>query len=531
MRRPTAQVLLVSFFLCLNTIAWGQRREAEPFDILHFQFEVNLNDTTDVVEVSASISLAYPDTVPEYTILDLANRSGATGMQVDEMRINDQTATFIHESDQLKINTPSTLQKGDTILLSMVYSGIPDNGLVISKNAYGDRTFFAEHWPNRAHRWLPVVDHPSEKATCEFVVNTPSKYRVVANGDLQSEEDIIPGWKRTIWKMDQPISAKVMVIGVAQFMTKALDDQGLITAWVYEKSGKRALDELAEAPAVFEILTDLLGEYPFSKCDQVESTTRFGGMENAGNIFYPETSLTGDRNIDETIAHEIGHQWFGDAVTEADWADLWISEGFATFLANYWILESLGKDALLANLEKDEAKILNYQRANPSHTVIQKDFSDLDKLMNALTYDKAAWVLRTLHQKVGKETFRQIILTFYQRYKYSIASTQDFVNVASEVSLLDLNSFFQQWFYVAGAPEVEYHWKYRRGKLIFEFEQRTDYVYHLDVDIQVKYESMNFEIMRVALNQRSQSFEIPCERIAEIEVDPLNIILGKFHKR
>ncbi|WP_176214797.1 M1 family metallopeptidase [Reichenbachiella faecimaris] len=512
-------------------MALGQRRALEPFDILHYQFDISLNDTSNVVFVKARIIISYSDKVPEYTILDLASPSGETGMKVTALTINDTSVPFEHRSDQLKISTPPSIHRGDTSEVYVSYTGLPDNGLIISKNAHGDRTFFAEHWPNRAHRWLPVVDHPSEKATCEFIVNTPSKYKVVANGDLQNENEINPGWKRTVWKMSQPISAKVMVIGVAEFTTKKLDDKGMITAWVYKKSAEKALNDFAEAPAIFKALENLMGEYPFSKCDQVESTTRFGGMENAGNIFYPEKSLEGKQKINATIAHEIGHQWFGNAVTEKDWADIWISEGFASFLENYWVEEVLGKEKLQAKLEKEEAKILNYQKKNPKQTVIQQNFDHLDNLMNALTYDQAAWVLRMLQHKVGKEKFRQIIFTFYERFKFSAASTQDFIDVANEVSLLDLSNFFQQWYYMPGAPKVAYNWKYRKKKLVLEFEQLTNYVYQLDVDIQVKYQNMNFEIKQVKLWEREQTIEFSCDEPSEIVVDPLNIVLGRFHEK
>ncbi|MEP2025978.1 MAG: M1 family metallopeptidase [Reichenbachiella sp.] len=521
---------LISFLLCSHLLATGQRRTLEPFDVLHYQFDVSLNDTTDVVFVNAKVTVFYGQHVPKNTILDLANQSGRTGMKVKELTINNEKVSFEHQADQLKIQTLQSIQKGDTSEIYISYEGIPDNGLIISKNAHGDRVFFAEHWPNQAHRWLPVVDHPAEKATCEFIVTAPEKYQVVANGEFLSEKMLLSNSKKTTWQMSYPISTKVMVIGVAEFRTKTLDDKGRITAWIYKNSDDTILNDFSEAPAILESLEKLLGKYPFSKCDQVESTTRFGGMENAGNIFYPEKLLTGKQKLNKTIAHEIGHQWFGNAVTEKDWADIWISEGFATFLENYWIHETLGKEYLQPKLEKEELKILSYQKKNPEHTVVQQNIEDLNNLMNALTYDKAAWVLRMLRYKLGKETFRKIIFTFYERFKYGNASTQDFIDVANEISLLDLTKFFQQWFFTPGAPKVNYTWKYKKNKLIFEFEQLTDKMYHLDVDVQIKYQDMKFEIKHLELDKREQSIEIECDEPSSVRVDPLNIILGHFQK-
>lgn len=525
-------LLLVLLLLSIAPRAHGQRRRAEPFDVLHYQFDVRLEDSTNQIKARAEITILYPSAPPAFTNLDLAHRSGnGLGMAISSLTVDGGPASFSHGSNLIKITTPARAQKGDTVIVQLAYSGVPDNGLVISKNYHGARTFFAEHWPNRAHRWLPVVDHPSEKATCGFAVTAPAKYQVVANGRKQSEDMIDGGYKTTVWEMDRRIPAKVMVIGVAEFKTQTLDENGKITAWVYGQSGDGALNDFSDTPAILGILTGLMGEYPYTKCDQVESTTRFGGMENAGNIFYPERSLTGEHKINITIAHEIGHHWFGNTVSEADWADVWISEGFATFLAYYFVLEFQGPDGLRAKLDADEEKVLDYQRRFPGQTVVQKNIASLEDILNPLTYEKAAWVLRALNQKVGDGAFRKIVLAFYGRYKFGNASTQDFIDVANEISPIGLSTFFDQWLYVPGAPKVEYSWEYRKGKLTVRFDQKSDHVYQLDLDIQLKYENMGFETKRVQLTEKKQTVEVLCKRPTGLVVDPLNVILGKFSEK
>lgn len=519
--------LFIVSLLLLSSFSFAQRPETAVFDIHNYRFDVVLNDTSDVVRVTAIVSINYPNVVPDYTVLDFAN----TGMKINRLSFDGKEVYYLHQSDVLKVSTPNTVEIGESAELIVTYQGVPSDGLVISQNKHGERTFFAEHWPNRAHHWLPVIDHPSEKATCEFRVIAPAKYRVVSNGDLQSEEIMDSGWKRTIWKMSKPISAKVMVIGVAPFVTKTLDNEGMVKAWVYEKSQVLALHDFSEAPAIYEMLVDYIGDYPFSKCDQVESSTRFGGMENAGNIFYPETSLTGEQKINQTIAHEIGHQWFGDAVTEADWADLWISEGFATFFENYWVEEALGMDSLMVKLQKEEKKTLDFQRKNPSQMIVQRPVANLNKLMNPMTYDKAGWMLRMLRYQLGADTFQKIIWGFYEQYKYNVASTQDFISTANEISDTNLDQFFEQWFYTPGAPDVRYNWSYKKEKLKLNFEQQTDYVYQLDFDIQIEYKNGKVENKRMSLDDRTQIIEIPCDQVKGLKIDPHNVILGKFKKK
>ncbi|MEO9852723.1 MAG: M1 family metallopeptidase [Reichenbachiella sp.] len=526
--RRIGHILSILLFL-ISSLSFGQRRQVEPFDVLHYQFKVVLNDTTDYVKVDAQIAIRYLNEIPVHTTLDLAvqSRSGF-GMKVDYLSLNDLETDFTHRSDELSILTPGGIQIKDTVLLNISYSGRPDNGLVISKNANGDRTFFAEHWPNRAHRWLPVIDHPAEKATCEFHVIAPERYDVVSNGDKREEKLISNGLKRTVWKMNNPIPSKIMVIGVAEFNTQKLGGNDRMTAWVYDKPGSQALNDFVDVPQIFDILDDLLGEYPFSKCDQVESTTKFGGMENAGNIFYPERLLNGNKDMNHTIAHEIGHQWFGNSVSEADWTDVWISEGFATYLEYYYVLNYEGKEAFLKKLKVDEQKVLNYQFRFPGQTVVQTNIKRLEGILNPMVYEKAAWVLRMLSEKIGEDTFNKIMLTFYERHKFGNASTQDFIGIANELSPEELSSFFEQWFYTPGTPSVDYYWKYKNGKLLIDFRQKTTYTYQFDVDIKLKYDDERIDIKRVTVSEKNQRVELSCEKPNRLIVDPMNVILGEF---
>lgn len=525
--------LILLAFVCFdNQLVSAQRRKAEPFDVQHYKFDVRLDDKSDSISVDAIINIIYDKEVPPITILDLADRTNTNyGMLIRTLIVNGEPVDFVHNQDQVKITTPKSITTGDTAKIEISYSGRPDNGLVIIKNFNGTRTYFAEHWPNRAHRWLPVIDHPSEKATCEFLVTAPAQYEVVSNGDRIDVKIISEEEKQTIWKMDQPIPSKVMVIGVADFKTHVLDEKKIITAWVYDKPGNKAIMDFEDTPKIFELLVEKLGEYPFSKCDQVESTTRFGGMENAGNIFYPGRLLNGRKNLNHTIAHEIAHQWFGNAVSEADWEDVWISEGIATFLEYYYVLNIEGEQALLSKLAQDEQKILNYQYRFPAQTIVQRNFDVLENILNPMVYEKAAWMLRMLQQKMGEEQFFNALLTFYEKYKFNNASTEDFVAIAKNYSPVPLDDFFQQWLYVPGTPDLEYKWKYKNGKLILEFYQKTPYEYQLDIPVMIKYGGQTNEIKLVSIDSQKQIIEIKCEKPSSVLIDPLNLIPGEFARR
>jgi aminopeptidase N len=398
--------------------------------------------------------------------------------------------------------------------------------LIIAKNKHGKRTFFADHWPNRAHYWLPVVDHPLEKSTCEFLITAPKKYAVIANGDRINEEDIGGGMKVTHWKEEQPISAKVMVIGVAQFINRNIDLTGFSKAWIYNDTGEAGFDDFNNAQDIYNLFLDQMGEYPFSKLDHVESTTMYGGMENAGNIFYDERIITGKNKIDGLIAHEIGHQWFGNAVTEASWNDIWLSEGFAEFFKYYFIERKYGNDSLQKMLFYDEAKIVKYETRFPDKAVRIKNVEDPKKILSPLVYEKSAWILRMLCHRIGKEAFWQLLREFYNKYKYRNASSEDFIQLAESVSNQNLKAFFNQWLDVPGRPRITYSIKEKGRHLAVSFLQDTEQVYDLSLTIALTKPKNDVKNVRVNINQRSQIVTLEKARGAEVEVDPYNIIYG-----
>lgn len=521
-------------FLVFSHVLFANRKGPDYFDVLHYRFDVSLNDTTNVVAVQSIVNIAFPEIVKDQILLDLDAFSNLTGkgMKVHYALVNQQTTHFEHEGAQIAIDIPHNFSKGDTVDVALSYSGVPVNGLIISKNQFGERTFFADHWPNRAHFWLPVVDHPGEKATCEFRVTAPNKYQVVANGIRQSEEFLKDGIQVTHWKEDIPIPVKVMVIGVADFETYPLDKKGFSTAWLYEETGASGAKDFQEAKDVFRILMEKMEEYPFSKLDHVESTTLFAGMENAGNIFYDEKAVNGDGQIGGLIAHEVGHQWFGNAVSEADWGDVWLSESFAEFLQIYYIEKKYGIDSLILQLAEEELRIRNYEDKHPNRSIRLSKVDNPKNVLSPLVYEKGARVLRMLNYRIGEDLFWEILRTYYQQYKYSNATTEDFIAIAEKVSEQDLSPFFTQWLDIPGKPKVSYSYRKKGKKVMLTFTQHTDHIYDFHLDIAVNLIDGTQKLHNYSIEDKETVVTLSdVQSINHIDIDPLNIIYGDitFH--
>jgi aminopeptidase N len=160
------------------------------------------------------------------------------------------------------------------------------------------------------------------------------------------------------------------------------------------------------------------------------------------------------------IAHEIAHQWFGDSVTESTWADLWLSEGFATYFAGLFLQRYESEEAFQRYMKDAAATAFAYERSNRI-PIFDRDTEDLFKLLNGNNYQKGAWVLHMLRARLGDEAFFRGIRSYYTAHVNATASTEDLRSALEKSSRQDLRGFFQRWVYDSGHPQYELTWNLR----------------------------------------------------------------------
>ncbi len=444
--------VLLSFSLLLALVGRAQ----SPIDVQHYRFELELSNSSDVISGKATVKVKFLQPASQLR-LDLTapddQESGSTGMRVFLVEENKQMLRQTQSGETLTILLSTPAKEGEERTFIISYMGAPKDGLIISKNKFGDRTFFGDNWPNRAHHWLPVNDRPDDKASFEFLVTAPSEYKVISNG-LQQKPQVQSGKTTWHYREETPLSTKIMVIGAARFAVTHYKDSPKdipVSAWAYQQDSAKIAAEYAAAPAILNYFSSYIAPFPYKKLANVQSTTIFGGMENAGSIFYDEKGVR-----ESTVAHEIAHQWFGDMASEKSFAHLWLSEGFATYFEHLWTLKSKGNAAFFEELENDRKAIIAFSRAEDRPVV--DSTSDLMSLLNANSYQKGGWVLRMIHAEVGDSTFQKIVRAYYNRFKGSNADTRDFQKVVEEVSGKSWRIFFDQWLYRPDLPQLDIQW-------------------------------------------------------------------------
>lgn len=440
---------------------------AQPYnpviDVQHYGFSLGLLDDSNSIIGDASITLQFRKNAPEFSLDLTARNSDGKGMTVTTVKEGHKTIHFTQNDQQLILHAPG--DSGSIHTYKIAYKGIPADGLIISNNEFGSRGFFGDNWPNRAHNWLPCVDDPSDKATLDFYILAPNHYTVVANGALQKGQKLPFHMKMTHWKESEPIAPKIMVIGVADFAVDHPGDTMGVPVWnyVYQQNKEEGFRSYAVALQILPFYITHIGPYPFEKEGNVQSKTRFGGLENASAIFYYEKSV-GSPGIESLMAHEIAHQWFGDAATETQWRHLWLSEGFATYMTLCYLENKYGADTLRTSLRKDRAKVLAFEKRRFTPIVDTSVNGDYMQLLNPNSYEKGGWLLHMLRRTLGDSTFWKGISTYYTAYRNKNASSADFEKVMESVSGRDLSVFFHQWLYIPGHPHVTVSWKYDPDK-------------------------------------------------------------------
>jgi aminopeptidase N len=501
-------------------------------DALHYVFRLTLNDETDEIVGEATIDLRFAKEGLTEFALDLASAAGGKGMTVSDVSSGGAPIQFKHQADRLVITLAAPPRAGERRQFTVRYRGVPASGLRIGKNKHGERTFFGLNWPNLARQWLPMIDHPYDKATSEFIITAPARYQVVANGLLLEETDLGDGRRLSHWKQSAPISSWLNAIGVAQFTTRHLGTvKGVpLQTWVYpqdRETGIAAFD--TNSRLAVEFFSEYIGTYPYEKLANVQAAGLGGGTEHASAIFYGENSISGGR-VASLVAHEIAHQWFGDAVTENDWDDVWLSEGFATYFTLLYIQHYYGRDEFVVGLNNSRKTVFDLEKKNPGLAVAHNNLSDMSKVLNGLVYQKGGWTLHMLRGLIGDENFRTGIREYYRRYRDGNASTDDFRRVMELNSGTDLSWFFQQWLRRAGSPVVEGDWRYEpeAKRVVVELAQtQAGEAYRLPLEIGVTVDGApRMKIEKVEMTQRRQRFEILTDKEpSSVALDPNTWIL------
>src|SRR5258706_10675005 len=394
-RAIAAARLLALLSLCFVAPTFAARTERliDGWKPTHYKVDLTFNEKlTEITSARAEITiLSLKDSLSQID-LDFGE------LPLDSVSVNKSSVPYTRSPGLISIKLAQPARQGTSLVVAVSYHGKPTDGLVLTLDKAGKPSVVGDNWPNRSHHWFPCLDHPSAKATVTFSVTALSYDLGVANGKLDRVENSSSTTRTWTYKESVPIPPYCMIIAVGDFaLVEPPSETTLLSYYVAKTDGAYAMQGFSPANPSLKFFSQTVAPYPYEKLALIIGATRFGGMENSSAIVftstlfdpYPNAKLSrtyGIRvGIVDVVAHEIAHQWFGDSVTESTWADLWLSEGFATYFAALFIQRNEGEQAFQDYMKQAAETYFKFEQRSRT-PIFDRDTEDLLKLLNPNNY-------------------------------------------------------------------------------------------------------------------------------------------------
>lgn len=422
--------------------------EDPPIDVVHYRIALDLEPYARFFRGHTRIEGVVRHDGLAAVVLDYC---GPTNLAVEEGGV---PRSHVLIGSKLHVIFGAARAAGDSFAIEVAYEGTVTRGLYWPVYAESPSTFtFSE--PEDARYWFPCHDVPWDKATADLVITVPPGHVAASNGVLVAEEPASGGRRTFHWREQHPIATYLIAVAVAPYAV--LHDDRVpgvpIVHFVYRPdsaAGRRAFDT---TPAMLEFFADRFGPYPFDKYGHAGALFP-GGMEHQSLSLVTENAVRDSAAWQWLLAHELAHQWWGDAVTPRDWRHIWLNEGFATYADALWREHTQGADSLRSRMAlfqffyEGALQFVRIPLVNPPAR----------HFLSATIYDKGAWVLHMLRRVVGDDTFFHILREYHAAHRYGHAVTDDFVAVCERVTGRSFGWFFEPWVYGIGLPHYFHGW-------------------------------------------------------------------------
>jgi aminopeptidase N len=373
--------------------------------------------------------------------------------------------------------------------------------------------------------YLPTYDYPNDRLTTETILTVPERWTTVSNGKLISTTDAGGGMKTWTWRESQPSSTYLITVVAGEFGEVKDSWRGMpVTYYAPKDRVDRLTANYSRTPQMIESFSKRLGvDYPWEKYAQsMVDDFVAGGMENSSATTNTASSLRNPKLVpeyptdeDDLISHELGHQWFGDLVTTKDWANIWLNEGFATFMETMWTEVHFGKDQ--ADYDRWKTSRMWFASRNLySEPIVRRDFDDTSEF-NENVYNKGGFVLYMLRHQLGEQAFYAGIKHYLEVNRGKNVVTADLTKAIEEATHTNVDQFFDQWVYGAGAPKLEISSNYdvEKKQLALTAKQTQKVegsvgLFRVPVDVEIT-NATGAKLYPIVVSKASEVFTFPSE--------------------
>lgn len=419
------------------------------YDIIYNRLEVEVNPAQQYINGKVTAQFTAKQTMNSI-VFDLA-----TNMNVSQVLKNGNPLTFSHNNDELTINFTQPVNQGSTDSVIIFYSGIPDDSedAFVTHTHSGTPALFTLSEPYGAKEWWPCKQDLNDKIdSIDIFIKAPAQYVAVANGMQQSIELNGQGYKTTHFHHNYPIPAYLVAIAVTNYQiynqtAGTAPNTFPIINYLYPESYNSAVNQLAVTLPIMNLFEQRFGTYPFS-------TEKYGHAQFGwgGGMEHTTVSFMGSfgRSL---IAHELAHQWFGNQITCGSWSDIWLNEGFATYLDGL-VVEQLDGPDDFRSWKQNKTFNITSQNGGSVYVPASDTLNSNRVFSSRLSYNKGSMVVNMLRFKLGDNAFFQGVNNYLNdsNLKYGYAKTADLKYHLEQASGMDLTEFLNDWIYRQGFP-------------------------------------------------------------------------------
>ena len=462
----------------------------------------------------------------------------AKGMDIKEVAIIKGTSKnalqFTYDSLQLFIKLDKTYKGGEKYTIYIQYTAKPDEfktegsaaitdakGLYFINPTGEDKDKPTQIWTQGETEansvWMPTIDKPNQKSTEEIYMTVPAKYVTLSNGLLKSQVKNADGSRTDYWKMDLPHAPYLFFMGVGDFaIVKDKYKQKEVNYYVEKKYESVARKIFGNTPEMMKFFsTKLEMDFPWAKYAQIVGRDYVSGaMENTTATLHQESAyqnarqLTDGNSWEETIAHELFHQWFGDLVTAESWSNLTVNESFANYSEYLWMEYKRGIDAADEHHYQDMQGYL-LQPGNDKKDLVRFKYAEREDMFDGVSYNKGGRILNMLRNYVGDDAFFKSLNNYLNTNKFKAGEAGQLRLAFEEITGEDLNWFWNQWYYGSGHPKLKIDYTYDDAagnvKVLIEQTQKTDKVFRLPIYIDI-YNGAAKKRNKVWIENKTDSF-------------------------
>lgn len=484
-------------------------------------------------------------------------RLDAKGMEIHSVDLIEKghatPLKFTYDSLSLNVKLNRVYLRSEKYQVYISYTAKPNERKGLRKNEKGlyfinpdgsekDKPvqIWTEGEPESSSGWFPTIDKPNQKMTSALSMTVPAKYVTLSNGRLASQRKNTDGTRTDTWRMEQPNAPYLVMMAIGDFKIYKDRWKGKEVSYYLEpKYAPYAKDMFGDVPEAIGFFSKVTGvDYPWNKYSAVVVRDYVSGaMENTtANVFGSQSTrrVLMDQYYNTGVEHELFHQWFGDYVTCESWSHLTLNESFADFGEIIWLEHKYGKDAADEHVYNGLNNYLG-NTANHKTPLVNFYYKNISDVFNAVTYQKGGRILNMLRHYLGDAAFYKGLHTYLINNAFKNAETSQLRLAMEEASGLDLNWFFNQWYYGAGHPvlDISYKWEEESKTVtVFITQNQDSQIFKLPVAIDI-YSGDKADRREVVIEGRSDTLKFKLTAkpaLVNVDADKILVAQKNDHK-